>query len=127
MGSLSICAWPYRRHYLSKNYFRKTIFTIDKKGVNSTIFSFQMENNHVPQNVVSFFSKFRRQFLNPHHMVWFSYWKSQTFGKSFKTFGSRIFFLRFLKSIWIFGCCIVYKLQSAPPPLQCCTCSVKEK
>jgi hypothetical protein len=27
--------------------------------------------------------------------VWFSFWKSQTFGKSLEAFGSRIFFLRY--------------------------------
>jgi hypothetical protein len=44
-------------------------------------------------------------------MVWFSFWKSQTFGKKLKTFGLRIFFLEILKIRrlvrifqWIFDC-----------------------
>ncbi len=35
--------------------------------------------------------------------VWFSFWKSQIFGKSLESFGSQIFFLRFLKSIGWYG------------------------
>ncbi len=33
----------------------------------------------------------------PQTRVWFSFWKSQTFGKSLEIFDSRIFFLRFFK------------------------------
>ncbi len=50
-------------------------------------------------------------FLNPYPTVWFSFWKSQTFGKSLKAFGSQIFFFRFFYIhrlvwifLWIFGC-----------------------
>ncbi len=38
-----------------------------------------------------------------HARVWFSFWKSQTFGKSLKTYGSGMFFLIFLKSIGWYG------------------------
>ncbi len=34
--------------------------------------------------------------LNPYTRVWVFLWKSQIFGKSLKTFGTQIFFLRFL-------------------------------
>jgi hypothetical protein len=42
--------------------------------------------------------KIFHRFLNPNRRIWFSYWKSQIFGKSLETFGLRIFFLRFLKT-----------------------------
>ena len=63
------------------------------------------------------------RFLNPYTRVWFSFWKSQTFGKTLEAFGSRIFFLRFLISIgWsefshgflVVAQCINYSLL--PPP-----------
>ncbi len=43
--------------------------------------------------------------LKPCPGVWFSFWKSQTFGKNLKTFVSRFFFLSFFKIhrlVWIF-------------------------
>jgi hypothetical protein len=39
------------------------------------------------------------RFLNPHRSLWIFLCKSQRFGESLETFGSRIFFFRFLKSI----------------------------
>ncbi len=79
-GLTKYSAWPHRRHYLSKKQkFRKTIFTKDfKRGKVSLRFL----------NKKSQFSPFK---MKNNHKVWFSYWKSQTFGKSLKTFGSRIF------------------------------------
>ncbi len=44
------------------------------------------------------------RFSNPYPTVWFSFWKSQRFGKSLETFGLGIFILRFLK--WILLCMI---------------------
>ncbi len=35
--------------------------------------------------------------------VWIFVWKLQRFGKNLETFGKRIFFLRFLKSVGCFG------------------------
>ncbi len=59
---------------------------------------------------------FSCRFLNPYPRVWFSFWKSQTFGKSLETFGSRTFLLRFLNlyvsmdfpiDIWLFWICFI--------------------
>jgi hypothetical protein len=41
--------------------------------------------------------------LNSYPSLWIFYWKSQRFDKSLETFGSQIFFLRFLKSIGWYG------------------------
>ncbi len=46
---------------------------------------------------------YRYRFLNPYPILWIFCWKSQKFGKSLGTFGSRIFVLRFLKSIDWYG------------------------
>jgi hypothetical protein len=56
-------------------------------------------------------------FINPHPRVWFSFWKSQTFGKRLKTFGLRILFFGFLKSIGWYGfsydLLVVFKFSKA--------------
>jgi hypothetical protein len=39
------------------------------------------------------------RYLNPYPMLWFAFWKLQTFGKSLETLCSWILFLRFLKSL----------------------------
>ncbi len=52
----------------------------------------EITKNKNPQARLQIFYRY----FNPYLRVWwFSFWKSQIFGKSLETFGSRIFFLRF--------------------------------
>jgi hypothetical protein len=61
----------------------------------------EITKNKNPYGLGYWFSKDVEVHIYPR--VCFSFWNSQTFGKGLETFGSRIFFLRFLKFLGWYG------------------------
>jgi hypothetical protein len=79
--------------------------------------------------------QFFYRFLNPYPSLWIFLCKSQRFSESLETFGSRVFFLRFFKSIGWYGfsygfltvlnlfhqcfiliCTNIHSIKCCPPP-----------